>query len=53
LRLPAKPEDASNRRVTIIVQYLRLTTPPDEPKSKIDEKKGAQENVVRTKGKPG
>jgi chemotaxis protein MotB len=53
LRLPAKPEDASNRRVTIIVQYLRLATPPDEPKSKIDEKNGAQENVVRTKGKPG
>jgi chemotaxis protein MotB len=33
LRLPGKPEDASNRRVTIIVQYPHLAAPPEEPAS--------------------
>jgi chemotaxis protein MotB len=39
LRLPREPDDASNRRVTIIVQYPQLAAPPDEPKNKTVEKK--------------
>jgi chemotaxis protein MotB len=44
LRLPAKPDDASNRRVTIIVQYLHAPAPPDEPESKTSEKEGAKKH---------
>jgi chemotaxis protein MotB len=38
LRLPAKPDDASNRRVTIIVQYPQALAPPEEPKGKAGAK---------------
>jgi chemotaxis protein MotB len=34
LRLPAKPDDPSNRRITIIVQYLQVLAPPDPAKGK-------------------
>jgi chemotaxis protein MotB len=38
LRLPAKPDDASNRRVTIIVQYPQALAAPEEPKGKAGAK---------------
>jgi len=38
LRLPDKPEDASNRRVSIMVQYLHLPDAPEPPKSNASEK---------------
>lgn len=34
LRVPDKPEDASNRRVSIIVQYPQAAAEPEEPKGK-------------------
>ena len=43
LRLPDKPEDPSNRRVSIIVQY------PDNPEPDPEPAKGAQEDK---EGKP-
>jgi chemotaxis protein MotB len=43
LRLPNKPEDASNRRITIIVQYPHLGEQSEEPKNKTGEKKDIKE----------
>ncbi len=49
LRLPDKPDDASNRRITIIVQYPQ-TLAPDEPKAK-SEAKGGEEKGEKKEGK--
>ncbi len=47
LRLPAKPEDPSNRRVSIIVQY------PDNPEPETPPAKGAKEGEGGAEGEGG
>lgn len=48
LRLPKKPEDASNRRISIIVRFPRLTEEPEDPNNK-SSVKGAEKSKTGEK----
>jgi chemotaxis protein MotB len=56
LRLPEKPEDASNRRISIIVRFPQVVE-PEEPKGKAAAKEGGEgaegaESKSETKAAP-
>jgi chemotaxis protein MotB len=52
LRDPAKPEDASNRRITLIIQYQKATPEDLKPEPKAGEGKAGAEKPGEAKPSP-